>query len=194
MKLSSRLDASSLPFFLLRENFVKDSVTAGDDKADGGELGNLAILVSFEKNRVNMSFEVVHRDEGLVERVRERLAVGDADEKRPDKARALRNADSIKVGKIEASLQKSFADNGDNLAQMFARGEFGNNATVFAVNVYLRGDNARENFAAVGDNGGSGFIARGFDSKYANAHTFMLAHALVRTSGCRLGTRLAESD
>src|SRR5262245_9885705 len=136
MKLSSRRGAISLLLFALWENFVKDSVTAGDDKADGREFGDLAILVSFEKNRVNMSFEVVHRDEGLVERVCERLAVGDANEKRPDEARALRNADRIDVGKIEASLQKSFADNRDNLAQMFARGEFGNYAPVFAVNVY----------------------------------------------------------
>jgi hypothetical protein len=54
----------------------------------------------------------------------------------------LGDAHGVDVPKIEARLKERFADDGDDLAQVFARGEFGNYAAVPAVNVELRGDHA----------------------------------------------------
>src|SRR4029077_11594570 len=116
---------------------------------------------------VHVTFKMIDRDQRLVERVRERLAVGDAPEQGAHKGRAVGDADGVKVGEGEARLRQGFADYRDDLAQMFARGEFGNYSAVFAVNVDLRGDNRRKNVAAVGDDGGSGFVAGRFDAEDA---------------------------
>jgi len=43
-----------------------------------------------------------------------------------------------------------------------------------AVNVDLGGDDAGEDFAAVDDNGGGGFVARGFDAEDARGHVLKL--------------------
>jgi hypothetical protein len=48
---------------------------------------------------------------------------------------------------------------------VFARSEFGDDASVFAVDIDLGGDDAGENGAAVEDDGGSGLVARGFDAE-----------------------------
>ena len=62
--------------------------------------------------------------------------------KRADEAGPLRNADRVDVLKLEIGLGKRFADDGNNLAKMFARGEFGNDAAVLAMDVDLRRDDA----------------------------------------------------
>ncbi len=46
-----------------------------------------------------------------------------------------------------------------------AGGDFWDNTTVFGEDVNLGGDNIRKNMAAVFDNGGSGFVARGFNAE-----------------------------
>ena len=61
-------------------------------------------------------------------------------------------------------MREGFANDGDDLAEVFAGGEFGDDAAVFAVDVDLGGDDAGEDVAAVGDDGGGGFVAGGFDA------------------------------
>lgn len=126
--------------------------------------------------------------------MRERLAIRDADKKRADQAGALCDSHRVEVGKIEPCLQERFANDGNDLAQMFARGEFGHDAAIFAVNVNLRGDHAGQDFAAVRDNRGGSFIARRLDAQDANAHSFMLAHGPERPRGWGQNTELAESN
>ena len=62
-------------------------------------------------------------------------------------------------------LVERFAHDRNDLAEMLARGEFGDYAAVFAVDVDLRGDDAGEDAAAVGDDCGGGFVAGGFDAE-----------------------------
>jgi len=69
---------------------------------------------------------------------------------------------------------------------MLARGKLGDNATVFAVNIDLRGDDAREYFAAVGDNGCCGFVAGRLNAENSNGHSFMLAHGKSVTPRWRM--------
>ena len=71
-------------------------------------------------------------------------------------------------------LREGLTDYRNDLAKMFARGEFGDYTAVLAVNVDLGGDDAGEDFAAVDDNGGGGFVARGFDAEDARGHVLKL--------------------
>jgi hypothetical protein len=76
----------------------------------------------------------------------------------------LRHTDRIDISEIEAGLKKRLANHGNDLAQVFAGGEFGDYAAVWAVDVDLGGYDAGEDFAAVGDYGCGGFVAGGFDA------------------------------
>lgn len=95
----------------------------------------------------------------------ESFSVGDAYEKCADEARALSDGDGVYVGELQISLRERFADYRDDLAQVFAGGEFGDDAAVFLVDVDLRGDDVGEDVEAVGDDGGCGFVAGGFDGE-----------------------------
>ena len=55
------------------------------------------------------------------------------------------------------------ADNGNDIAQVFAGGEFRDDAAVFAMNFDLGGDDAGEHAFATSDDRGRGFIAGRFD-------------------------------
>jgi hypothetical protein len=160
--------------WVLRD-FVEDGVAAGDDETDGGQGGPLPCFVGFEEDGVDVAFKMIYRDERFVESLRERFGVGDADEERADEARTLGDADGVDVVECEIGFGEGFANDGDDLAKVFARGEFGDDAAVLAVDVDLRGDDAGENFAAVGDDGGSGFVAGGFDAEDARGHSLILA-------------------
>ena len=107
---------------------------------------------------------MIHRNERLIQSLGERFGVGDADEQCADQAGALRDADGVDVLEREVGFAESFADYRDDLPEMFARSEFRHDAAVLAVNIDLRSDNAGENFAAVGHDGGSRFVAGRFDA------------------------------
>jgi len=145
-------------------NFIQDRVTTGNDEADGGKLRPLPCFVSFEENRVDVPFEVIYRNERLVQSLGERFRVGDADEQCADEAGALRDADRVDVLEREVGFAESFADYRDDLPEMFARSEFWHDAAVLAVNIDLRSDDAGQDFAAVGHDGGSRFVAGRFDA------------------------------
>jgi hypothetical protein len=91
--------------------------------------------MGFEKHGVNMAFQVVDWDERLAKFGSQHSAVRYSNEERTDQAWALSYADSVKILKAEARLQKRLANDGNDLAQVRARGEFGDNSAVLAVNV-----------------------------------------------------------
>src|SRR5256885_16883114 len=105
---------------------------------------------------------MVYGDEWFVEGLRQGFGIGDTKEERADEAGALGDADGVDVVEGEVGFGEGFADYWNDLAEMFAGGEFGDDAAVLTVNVDLRSDDRGENFAAVGDHGGGGFIAGGF--------------------------------
>jgi len=70
----------------------------------------------------------------------------------------LSYADSVKIFKTKTRLEKRYANDGNDLAQVRTRGEFGDNSTVLAVNVKLGGDDAGQNFASIDYDGGRSFI------------------------------------
>ncbi len=171
VKLSTGFGVSSL----LRADFIKNGVASGYDQANGGKFRHEAGLVSFEKNGVDMTFEMIYRHKRLAESVRERFAVGNAHQKRANQAWALRYPDGTEIGEIQTGLGEGLADDRNDLPKVFARGEFRNHAAVFSVDVNLGSDDARKDFPAVSDNGSGSFVARRLNAEYANAHAFMLA-------------------
>lgn len=111
----------------------------------------------------------------------QRLGISDADEQRADEAGALRNADGVDVVKLEVRFGERFAHNGDDLPKVFARGEFGNDAAILPMDINLRRDDAGKDFAAVGNNGRSRFVAGRFNAKDTSAHEQILAWRKERT-------------
>ena len=64
-----------------------------------GNCGLASRGVRFEKHRVNVAFEMIHRDQRLSERHRQNFAVGDADQQRADQARPVRYGDRIHIAR-----------------------------------------------------------------------------------------------
>jgi hypothetical protein len=144
---------------------VEDSVAAGDDEADGRHLRTARGEVCFKDYGVDVAFEVIYGDKRLAEREGENFAVGQADEEGACEAGTLGDGDGVEIGEGDFCLVERFADDWDDFAEMLARGELGNYAAVFAVDIDLRGDDAREDAAAVGDDCCGGFVAGGFDAE-----------------------------
>ena len=154
------------------------SVTAGDDESEGGHgqifglffcliFGLIFCLLPalFEEDGVDVSFEVVDGDEGLREREGERLGVAEADQERTGESRAAGDGNGVEVAERDARLSERGAGDGDDVAEMFAAGEFGNYAAVGRMGDDLRGDNRRERTRAALDDGGGGFVAGAFDAE-----------------------------
>ncbi len=113
-----------------------------------------------------MAFEVVDGDEGLVEAEGEGFGVGDADEEGAGEAGAVGDGDGVEVAAVgDAGSAHGGADDGDDVAEVLAGGEFGDDAAVVGVDGDLRGDDVREDFAAGADDGGGGLVAGAFDAE-----------------------------
>ncbi len=136
-------------------------VASADDEGDEGVgVGERRV----HEDGVDVAFEVVDGDEGEVGSEGEGFGEADADEERAGEARAFGDGDGGEVGVLDARALHGFADDGDDGAEVFARGEFGDDAAVVAVDE-LRGDHVGEDFVAVADDGGGGLVAGAFDTE-----------------------------
>src|ERR1700693_1503956 len=77
-----------------------------------------------QKHGVNVAFDVIDTDQWFGESEGEGFAVNQADQERPDQARALGEGDGIHVSKADASLLASLLHHRDDSLQVFARCEF----------------------------------------------------------------------
>jgi hypothetical protein len=62
-------------------------------------------------------------------------------------------------------IAQGLAHDLDHRGQVLARGHLGHHAAVFGMDQNLRRDDVRTNALAVLDDGGGGFVTRGFDSQ-----------------------------
>jgi hypothetical protein len=145
--------------------FKKVSVATRSDQSDGGEFNWCASLPAFEKNGVDVSLDVVYRDERDAGGEGDRLCISEPDEQRTGKAGAGSRGHGLKIVESNASLAQSFADYRNDSAQVFAGSKFGNDAAIFAVDLELAGDNGGQNFGFTRENSGCGFIAGRFDGQ-----------------------------
>ena len=112
---------------------------------EGEERHGADFFGGLHEHGVDVAFEVIDRDEGLVEGEGEGLGVGDADEERAGEAWAFGDGDGIEIGEGEAGvvvrgLGDCRSDYGDDVAEMLARGKLGDYAAVVGVEGDLRGD------------------------------------------------------
>ena len=107
---------------------------------------------------------VVNAEKWFAQTERKGLRGFQADEQRARQAGALGGGDGVEVGGREAGLAEDFARDGQEVAEMFAGGKFGNDAAVFGVHGGLGGNDVGED-GAVADDRGAGFVARGFEGE-----------------------------
>jgi len=141
-------------------DFVEMRVAAAHDEREGGELDRV-----LRSNRMNVPFDVIHRDERERVDQRERFRVGHSNEQRADESGSLGDGDRGKIFEASGRFGERGTDDGYDCAQVFARSEFGYYTAVSRMRRHLRGDDRRENARAVFDNGGGGFVAGGFDAE-----------------------------
>ena len=108
---------------------------------------------------------MVDGDERLVEGEGQSFGVADADEECSGESGALGDGDGVDgiVGSIR--FGERLADDGDDGAEMLARGQFRYDAAVGFVSGELRGDYVRDELLAGAHHGGCGFIAGTFDAE-----------------------------
>ncbi len=126
---------------------VQVRVAAGDDEGQEREFHRgFAALARLHQDGVDVAFEVVDRDQRLVEAEGEGLGVGDADEQCTCEARAFGDGDGVEVGEgdwmsgCSAGAGHRLADDRYDVAEVFAGREFGDDAAVVGVEGHLRGD------------------------------------------------------
>jgi hypothetical protein len=120
--------------------------------------------VPFEKNRVDVAFEMVHAHQRLAEGLRESFSVSDSNEEGADESGAVSDADGVQIAQLHSCLDQGFPHDRNDLPQVLARGQFRDYAAVLPVYVDLRSDHAGQDFAAVDDYRGGGLVAGRFDS------------------------------
>jgi hypothetical protein len=153
-----------------RLNVIQQSVSAGDNQANGGQLWGATGKVGFKKNGVDMAFEVIYGHQRLAKFSRQNFPVCHADQQRADQSWSIGYANGVEIAERKAGLGQGFANDWNNLPKMFARGEFRHYAAIFTMNVQLGSDDARYYIATVHDDCRGGFIARRFNSKNARWH------------------------
>src|SRR5256885_1233865 len=94
-----------------------------NNQADGRQFWLAPTSVCLQKNRVDMPFQVIHRNKRLLQRRSESLSIRDANQQGTNKSRSMRDADRINVRQLHFRLLESFADDRNYLAQVFARGQ-----------------------------------------------------------------------
>jgi hypothetical protein len=91
----------------------------------------------FKKHCVNVTFQMIDGDEGLVKLGGQNLAVGYSYQKRTYEPGPLSHADGIDVSKIEGCLEKGLTNDWNDLPQVLPRGQFGDDTAILAVNIEL---------------------------------------------------------
>ncbi len=111
-----------------------------------------------------MRLVMVNADERLAQGKRHRLAGLETHHQRRRQSRPSRRRHGIELVGLNSGLAQRGVRHRNQILQMLTSGEFGDDAAVFAVDVELGADDAGEDGAAVFDDGGGGFVTRGFDA------------------------------
>jgi hypothetical protein len=116
---------------------IKMSVAAGNHQGQGSAIAIVEHFLLRHQNGVNMTLEVVNGDQRLAQGKGQRFGISDAHQERARQARALGHRDGVKVREADTGFLQCGADHGNNVAQMFARGEFRNHTAIGRMDRYL---------------------------------------------------------
>ena len=114
---------------------------------------------------MNVSFEMIDRNQRLVERKCQSLGETDADQQRARQAWPLRNRKSIKGLVGLARIGQRLADDRHNGPQMLARSQFRHYSAIGRVGNDLREHDVRDNLLARSHDCGCGFVAGTLDAE-----------------------------
>src|SRR5260221_1355933 len=109
-----------------------------------------------------MRLVMVDSDKWFVQSERDSLRGFETNNERVRQARPLRGGNGVKLlGRNFSLAQRRFSD-GNQIPQMFARGEFGNDSAIFGVQFSLRGNGIGQNLSIAHD-GNAGLVAGSFN-------------------------------
>jgi len=145
---------------------IEVRVSAADDQCEEGQLkGGLLRLPHLQQHGVDMALQVIHGDERLAQREGERFGIGDADQQRACEAGAFGDGDGVQVGEADSSAGDGLTHDGNDVAQVLARGQLRHHATVDGVHGHLRSDYIRKRLRTGAHHGGCGLVAGAFNAE-----------------------------
>ena len=104
-----------------------------------------------QERRVDVPFQVVDGDQRHPVDVRERFRDRTAHEQRADQPRPLGDGHPVQLPQSHARIGERLLDHRHDDFEVAARGELRNDTAVRRVDRVLRGDDAREHTAAIGE-------------------------------------------
>jgi hypothetical protein len=141
-----------------RADVNEHGMAATDDEGDIGLEGFKSGALIANPWGVKVGLVMVYADEGAPEGVGESLAGLETDHQGRRKAGTLCGGYGLQIGWDDAGAREGFARDGEEIAEMLAGGELGDDAAVFGMELDLRGNHAGED-GAIADDGDAGFIA-----------------------------------
>src|SRR5436190_1285634 len=106
----------------------------------------------FKTDRIDVTLDMIHADQRLVQRKGHSLCVRDPDQKRPHQARADGHGDSFNVVWRNLRARECLFDNRNDLVEMLARSEFRHDAAEARMRFDLGRYDRRDDFATVSNN------------------------------------------
>ena len=140
-------------------------VAARNDQADHRLGYGPARAVGPEQGREEVALQVVHGKEGHAERVADRLAEREPDEKRPNQAGPAGRRDGADVGPVHARFLKRRGRHPGPVAEMFPRRRLRHHAAERTVDVELAGDHGRKHPALGVEHRAGGVVAGRLDAE-----------------------------
>ena len=119
----------------------------------------IVFLPLLEQHGMNVPFEVIDGDQGLIERKGHCLGIADADQQRPGQARPLRHRQRVDGLIGLPRIGKRLADHGHNRLQVLPRGQLRDHASVRPVRGDLRENYIGNNLLSGTHHGGSRLVA-----------------------------------
>ena len=112
-----------------------------------------------------MAFQVIYRDQRLVQREGQRLRVADADQQSSGESRTLGDGEGVDRMKGLAGIGEGFANHRHDGPQMLARGQFRHHSAVRLMGGNLRKHHVRDDLLARAHHCGCGLIAGALDAE-----------------------------
>ena len=144
---------------------IKMGVAARDDQRQHGETQIIVIslLTFLEQDGMNVTFEMVHRDQRLVESEGQRLGIADADQQRAGQSGPLGDGQRVDGLVSLSGIGQRLADDRHDRAQMLPRRQFGHDSAVRLVRGDLREHNVGNDLLTRAHYGRRGLVARAFN-------------------------------
>ena len=101
----------------------------------------ITLLPLFEQNRMDVAFEMVDRNQRLIEREGQSLGIADSHQQGTGEAGTLGDGDRIDRSVRLFGLGQCLLNNGNNRPQVLARGKLRHNSPIRLMRRDLRSDN-----------------------------------------------------